>query len=200
MMVKYETCLCSAYCPSLDLYFGKWSSERGCCSCSLTTFQCWGQMLWNTFQTISRKDKYVVFYFLSTYLPPTLYSLSTLLLILASASFDIYIIFLKCHLQLQKMFFLFPDPHFKEKNHRRRIIRYNFTRMPYPLENPKEAQELDPISFAHIHHSIQVCRPFLSSLDQLMTVWFLFAWIVIFPICCMWQLCAARLCWLSMHT
>jgi tRNA (guanine-N7-)-methyltransferase len=25
--------------------------------------------------------------------------------------------------QLEKMFFLFPDPHFKEKNHRRRIIR-----------------------------------------------------------------------------
>jgi tRNA (guanine-N7-)-methyltransferase len=24
--------------------------------------------------------------------------------------------------QLEKMFFLFPDPHFKEKNHRRRII------------------------------------------------------------------------------
>ena len=26
--------------------------------------------------------------------------------------------------QLTKMFFLFPDPHFKEKNHRRRIISY----------------------------------------------------------------------------
>ena len=24
--------------------------------------------------------------------------------------------------QLSKMFFCFPDPHFKEKNHRRRII------------------------------------------------------------------------------
>ncbi|XBH85385.1 hypothetical protein VPH35_073309 [Triticum aestivum] len=24
--------------------------------------------------------------------------------------------------QLSKMFFLFPDPHFKEKNHRRRVI------------------------------------------------------------------------------
>ena len=24
--------------------------------------------------------------------------------------------------QLKKMFFLFPDPHFKEKNHRRRVI------------------------------------------------------------------------------
>jgi tRNA G46 methylase TrmB len=26
------------------------------------------------------------------------------------------------YVQLEKMFFLFPDPHFKEKNHRRRII------------------------------------------------------------------------------
>lgn len=28
--------------------------------------------------------------------------------------------------QLTKMFFLFPDPHFKGKNHRRRIITYVF--------------------------------------------------------------------------
>ncbi|XP_020578756.1 tRNA (guanine-N(7)-)-methyltransferase [Phalaenopsis equestris] len=27
-----------------------------------------------------------------------------------------------CKAQLSKMFFLFPDPHFKEKNHRRRVI------------------------------------------------------------------------------
>ncbi|KAG0479780.1 hypothetical protein HPP92_010638 [Vanilla planifolia] len=27
-----------------------------------------------------------------------------------------------CKGQLSKMFFLFPDPHFKEKNHRRRVI------------------------------------------------------------------------------
>lgn len=28
------------------------------------------------------------------------------------------------HHQLKKIFFLFPDPHFKKSNHRRRIIRY----------------------------------------------------------------------------
>lgn len=116
---------------------------------------------------------------------PTLFTLSTLLLILASASFYIYVIFLQCHLQLQKMFFLFPDPHFKEKNHRRRIIRYNFTQMPYALEFPEEAQEIDPIS---LHISIIVFKfadLCLSSSDQLMTIWFLFARIVIFPIYCM---------------
>ena len=129
-----------------------------------------------------------------------LYALSTLLLIFASASFYIYSILLKCHLQLQKMFFLFPDPHFKEKNHRRRIIRYIFTQMPSALESPEEAQELKPIPF---HISIIIVFKFADLVyqDQINKWPFDFlAWILIFPIYCMWRLCAARLCWLSMHT
>lgn len=35
--------------------------------------------------------------------------------------------------QLEKMFFLFPDPHFKEKNHRRRIIRYRSRFISVPV-------------------------------------------------------------------